>query len=327
MLLIFYLFLFIVLFISELAYFKIADRCNIIDKPNLRSSHRRITLRGGGIVFFLGIILYFLFFSFQYPLFFTGLLMITIISFLDDIISISFKYRIAIHFFAMLIMFGDCGFYDLPWYFSFIALIVAIGILNAFNFMDGINGMTGGYSLVVIGSFAYINNIIHPFVDNHLLVVTSLSILVFGFFNFRNDARCFAGDVGSISIAFIVVFLLGKLIVETAQLSYLILLAVYGLDSVLTIIHRIVLRENIFEAHRKHAYQIMANEMQIPHLRISVLYMGLQAVVSIGFLIISPRIHWYYIFGVLLLLSFLYLIFMKKYFRLHLPEMHILESE
>jgi UDP-N-acetylmuramyl pentapeptide phosphotransferase/UDP-N-acetylglucosamine-1-phosphate transferase len=313
----FYAVILVVLILAELAYFKIADCYNIIDKPNQRSSHSRITLRGGGIVFYFGILLYFLIYGFQYYWFFTGLTLIAAISFADDIQPQSAKVRLTIHFLAMLLMFYQWGLFTEPWYFTLFALIVCTGILNAWNFMDGINGITGGYSAVVIASLWYINTFKADFVDNSLIYILLLALLVYNFFNFRTKAKCFAGDVGSISIAFIIVFLLGLLIVKTNDLSYLILLAVYGVDTILTIIHRLILRENIFEAHRKHAYQIMANELKMPHVGVSAFYMLIQALVTIGFLMVYPYFHWYYITVVLLLLGVSYLMFMRKYFRLH----------
>ena len=75
------LLIFGLLVFSILAYFKIADNYNIIDKPNDRSSHKYITLRGGGIIFYLGALLYLFFYGFSYPLFALGLTFIAIISF------------------------------------------------------------------------------------------------------------------------------------------------------------------------------------------------------------------------------------------------------
>ncbi|MDZ4058873.1 MAG: glycosyltransferase family 4 protein [Bacteroidales bacterium] len=306
----------LLLLAAILVYFRVANRFNIIDKPNERSSHKRITLRGGGVVFFFGVVLYMLFYGFEYPLFFIGLVAIAVVSFLDDVVTVNSRYRIVVHFVAMFLMFYDCGFYSLPWYYTLFALIVSTGIINAYNFMDGINGITGGYSLVVVASFWAINNYRFSFVDNNLLYVVGLSILVFNFFNFRRRARCFAGDVGSVSIAFIVVFLLGKLMVESGDFSYIIVLLLYGVDSVLTIVHRLMLRENIFEAHRKHFYQIMSNELQIPHTTVSLLYMGTQTAIMAGYLLL-PVQPLPYLLSATVIMSIIYVAFMNKYFRLH----------
>jgi UDP-N-acetylmuramyl pentapeptide phosphotransferase/UDP-N-acetylglucosamine-1-phosphate transferase len=288
-----YIFIFLLLFVAELAYFRVANHFNIIDKPNQRSSHTRITLRGGGVVFYIGALLYFVLQGFQYPWFFGGLTMLSLISFADDVRPRSSKLRLLVHFTAMGLMFYQWGLFELPWYFSVCALVVSTGILNAYNFMDGINGITGGYSLVVAGALLYINIYRVQFIDNELIYYVILSLLVFNYFNFRTKARCFAGDVGSISIAFILLFLLGKLIIVTNDISYIVLLGVYGVDTVLTIIRRLLLKENIFEAHRKHVYQLLANEMKMPHVWVSTIYASLQALIIVGFLLLESYSYWY----------------------------------
>ena len=306
-----YLIVALLLFLAELGYFFIANRLNIIDKPNERSSHTSITLRGGGIIFYFGVLLYFLLYGFAYPWFFAGLTMITIISFADDIKPRSFKLRLFIHFVAMVLMFYQWGLFDFPWYFTVISLIFCTGILNAYNFMDGINGITGGFSLVVIASLWYINTYQVPFVENDLLFLLMLGQVVFIFFNFRTKAKCFAGDVGAISIAFIIVFLLGMLIIKTGDFTYILLLALYGVDTIITIIRRLLLKENIFQAHRRHLFQLMANELKMPHLLVSSIYMVLQAIVAAG-LIFSSSHYWYSLI-VIVILSATYLIVFKKY--------------
>lgn len=304
-----------ILLIAELGYFKLANKLNIIDKPNLRSSHSVVTLRGGGIVFYFGIVLYFLLFQFQHPWFFAGLTLITIISFADDLKPRPTWMRLCIHVIAMGFMFYQWGLLELPWYYSLISLVFCTGVLNAYNFMDGINGITGGYSMVVVGALWYINAFVTPFVDANFIYLVLISLLVFNFFNFRNKAKCFAGDVGAVSMAFIVVFLLGLLILKTGDFSYIVLLALYGVDSILTIVHRLMLRENILQAHRKHLFQIMANELKMPHVVVSSIYMGIQAIISAG-LMVSDAHYWYALL-VLILFSLAYVLFMKKYFRLH----------
>lgn len=312
-----YLLIFVILFIAELIYFRIADYFNIIDKPNQRSSHTRITLRGGGVIFYIGMLLCALFYGMQFPWFLAGLTLIAGISFADDIRPVSNRYRLVCHFAAMLLMFYQWGlFTEFPLWYIGIALVFCTGIINAYNFMDGINGITGGYSLVVLGALVYINTEVSRFMEFELLYVGLLSVMIFNFFNFRKKAKCFAGDVGSVSIAFIVLFALGRLILVTGDLSYIILLSVYGVDSILTIVHRLMLRENIFEAHRKHVYQLMANELKIPHIRISGFYMLVQSVVVIIYLLF-PANHWECLIGTVLLLSIGYVGFKKLYFHLH----------
>ena len=312
----YYLMILVLLFSVELLYFRIADKCNIIDKPNERRSHTRITLRGGGIIFYLGALVYFLTNHFEYPWFILALTLITFISFVDDIRSTSQGLRLVFHFTAMALMFYQWGLFSLPWWTVFVALIVCTGIINAYNFMDGINGITGGYSLIVLLALAFVNMQMVRFVEGDLIYTMLCAVLVFNFFNFRKKAKCFAGDVGSVSIAFVVLFLVGKLIIRTENFSWIVLLAVYGVDSVLTIIHRLMLHENIGLPHRKHLYQLMANELKIPHVVVSLIYMMSQAVIIVGYLLI-PGNGYCYLMGAIIVLSVVYVLFMKKYFHLH----------
>lgn len=305
-----------ILMAAELLYFKIADRFNIIDRPNMRSSHTSITLRGGGVVFLFGAWVYAAFFGVTYPWFLIGLTLVGVVSFIDDVHSLPDSVRLIVQFGAMFLMFYQFGILNWnDWWIVCIALIVCVGITNAYNFMDGINGITGAYSLAVMLPLIYLNESV-GFIAMPFLVVITLSILVFLFFNFRKKAKCFAGDVGSISMAFIVVFALGLLMLQTRDFSFIVFLAVYGVDAVLTIVHRIMLHENLGEAHRKHAYQLMANELKQSHLKVSAGYMIVQLAVSAG-LIFIPINHYLYLGLVIILLSGAYVAFMRKYYHLH----------
>ena len=306
----------VLLFLAELFYFKIADKCNIIDRPNERSSHTKVTLRGGGIIFYFGALAYFLTNHWEYPWFIVALTLITFISFVDDIRSTSQGLRLVFHFSAMTLMFYQWGLFSLSWWWIIVALIICTGIINAYNFMDGINGITGGYSFVVLVALAYINAEVTPFIEPALIYTVLCSVLVFCFFNFRKKAKCFAGDVGSVSIAFILLFLIGRLIIKTENFSWIILLSVYGVDSVLTIIHRLILHENIGLPHRKHMYQLMANELKMSHVVVSFIYMVVQVIATVGYIMCLNYGYWY-LSGTVLLLSLLYICFINKYFELH----------
>lgn len=311
-----FLLIFVLLLLLELAYFRVADRFNIIDKPNLRSSHTSIVLRGGGIIFLFGIWLYAAFFGLSYPWFILGLSLVGLISFIDDIHSLPDSLRLVVQFTAMFLMFYQFGILNLnDWWIVIIALVVCVGIINAYNFMDGINGITGGYSIAVLLPLIYLNGQL-DFVAMPYLYVVGLSLLVFCFFNFRKRAKCFAGDVGSISIAFVLLFAIGLLILQTQDFSYILFIAVYGADAILTICHRIQLHENLGEAHRKHAYQLMANELKMPHVLVSSIYMLMQLAISFG-LIFIPINHYLYMGIIILALAAAYLLFMKRNYHLH----------
>jgi len=277
----FILIILIGLFALEIFYFKIADHFNIIDKPNHRSSHTTVTIRGGGIIFTIAALIFFFTFGFQYPYFILGLFLISLISFLDDIFTLNNKIRLSIHLFAVILMFYQWQLFSLNWYWIPVALIFVIGTINAYNFMDGINGITGGYSLLVIATLYYINEQVVSFTSSDLLIIVGLSLLVFNFFNFRKKAKCFAGDVGSVSIAFIIVFLIGLLVIQTQNFNYILLLLFYGLDAVTTIVFRVIRKENIFEAHRSHFYQFLSNEKKWPHLVVVSIYILIQLIINV----------------------------------------------
>ncbi|MCD9575255.1 MraY family glycosyltransferase [Flavobacterium soyae] len=287
-----YILLGFILMILMLLYFKAADRFNIIDKPNQRSSHTEITLRGGGIIFWFSALLYFVQNVANNYFFFTGITLVSLVSFWDDIQSLSNKIRISIHFIAITLIFYDLGLFSLvPVWNVVIAYILAIGLINAYNFMDGINGITGLYTLVVLGSLLYVNTKIQLFTDGSFIKYGIIASLVFLFFNYRKKAKCFAGDVGSIAIAFWIIYLVLKLILNTSSLIWLLFLAVYGVDAVCTIIHRLYLKQNIFEAHRLHLYQVLSNEYKIQHRIVSLCYALVQATISFGVIFLYHKVE------------------------------------
>lgn len=309
-----YIIVLVVLFIAELVYFKIADKYNIIDKPNERSSHTQITLRGGGIVFYFGALAYFIYSGFEYPYFIIGLTAITLISFLDDIFTLSNKIRLLVHLGSVLLMFYQWNLFELSWLWIVPALIGVIGTINAYNFMDGINGITAWYSIVVLALLALVNQTV-GFVVMDLILFALLGAVVFAFFNFRTKAKAFAGDVGSVSMAFIVVFLLGQLIITTGNFIYILFLAVYGIDAVWTIVRRALKKENIFQAHRTHLYQYLSNEAKVNKLYVSFGYGVMQFVIGYAAIAMADKdATTQIVFGVSLLvvMSGVYLVLKKR---------------
>ncbi|WP_195408417.1 MULTISPECIES: MraY family glycosyltransferase [Bacteroides] len=314
--------IFMILLALELAYFKIADRFNIIDKPNERSSHSTSVLRGGGIIFLLSLWIWSVFYGFQYPFFLLAVTLIAGVSFIDDIRSLPDSVRLVAQIVAMTMMFGQLNIlhWDM-WWIVIIALIVCVGASNVVNFMDGVNGITGVYAMASLVPLALLNNTIY-FVNQSLIYVVLIADVIFCLFNFRpkGKAKCFAGDVGSIGVAYILLFMIGLLVLTTGDVTYLIFLLVYGVDGCLTICHRILLHENLGEAHRKHAYQIMANELKNGHVKVASLYMVVQLVLSLGFIYLCPDTifaHWVYLISTLIVLAIAYVLFMKKYYHLH----------
>ena len=332
--------IFVILLFLELLYFRIADRYNIIDKPNERSSHSTIVLRGGGVIFLLSAWVWSAFFGLQYPWFLLGLTLVAGVSFVDDIRSLPESVRLVVQFVAMGLtlfeLFCMPGQFleSASWWmvvaFVVMGMVIFVGASNIINFMDGINGITGGYAAAVLVPLLIVNegamlkavNGAVSFVPSSLVITVLLADVVFCLFNFRQKgkAKCFAGDVGSIGIAFLLLFLIGGLVMMTGDVTYFIFLLVYGVDGCLTICHRIMLHENLGEAHRKHAYQLMANELKIGHVTVSLIYMGIQLAISLGFIYLIPNTivaHWVYLIGMFIVLAMAYVLFKKKYYHLH----------
>jgi len=325
-----YIIIAVLLLAAELIYFRIADKCNIIDKPNERSSHSTIVLRGGGIIFLIGAWIWAAFFGLQYPWFLLALTIVAGISFIDDIHSLPDSVRLVAQFAAMILMFYQLDMLHVDmWWAVILALIVCVGASNIINFMDGINGITGAYAMASLIPLYLINSAnglsaqgVSGFVDESLIITVMLADLVFCYFNFRprGKAKCFAGDVGSLGVAFILLFMIGSLVMATGDVTYLIFLLVYGVDGVLTICHRIMLHENLGQAHRKHAYQLMANELKMSHVVVSLLYMAIQLVISLGFIYLCPNTvlaHWIYFICMCVVFALAYVLFKMKYYHLH----------
>lgn len=303
-----HLIILILLFAAELIYFRIANRYNIFDKPNSRSSHTEVTIRGGGIIYWFAAVLYTVFhFSPNTLWFLGGITLISTISLWDDIKLLSQKTRFFFQMLAMTLIFYFTNVFNL---FSLPLIILScvffVGVINAYNFMDGINGITGLYSIAVLLSLLYVNVFITTFVNNDLIIFPIIASLVFLFFNFRKKAKCFAGDVGSMGIAFWIVTLLLLLLIKTENIIWIGFLLVYGLDSILTILHRLYLRQNIFEPHRLHFYQVLANEKKMSHLLVSTMYFFAQLICSISIVFLFPITGWWLAVILTIILTSLY---------------------
>ena len=310
----YYLLIFIFLLGLECAYILFAKRMGIVDSPHRQSSHTGDVVRGGGIIFFVAYLLWSFSHDFQWLGGMIGLTILAGVSFIDDIRDVNPKIRLACQFVAIILMLYHSGLVRNSPHVILLLSFFCVGTLNIFNFMDGINGMTGGYSLVVALALLYVNtNVVH-FASSDLIVMMILSLIVFNLFNFRLRTICFAGDVGSLAIGFIFVYLVLRLCLRGESMSWIAMLSVYLVDGGLTILHRILLRENLMKPHKKHAYQIMANELEIPHLVVSGIYMALQSVCCAVYSVWPGYPAFFAIFGVL---TVMYIVFMKKFYHLH----------
>jgi UDP-N-acetylmuramyl pentapeptide phosphotransferase/UDP-N-acetylglucosamine-1-phosphate transferase len=280
----------------------LAPKLNFFDLPNERSSHVKPTIRGGGIIFIFAALLFFIYNQYEFPYLVLALTLVGFISFLDDIKSVSNKIRFAFHLISMLLVFYQLDLFNsLSPVYLLLSLIVFIGIMNAYNFMDGINGITALYSLSVLVPLCITET---NESTKTIELYTIIAVLIFSFFNVRRTALVFAGDVGSISISLLIVFFIISRIQQTFDFTLIGLLLVYGIDTIYTLMHRIYHKENIFKAHRKHLYQFLTNEGRYAQLNISLLYTFIQ--LGINFFIVNQLLNIYQFLLILIVLSIIY---------------------
>lgn len=270
-----------------LVYFRLALRYRIIDKPNERSSHVKPTIRGGGIIFPVAVLFYSVLSSFSFTYLAIAVLLSGVVSFVDDIRDMPSLLRFSVHIVASILVLMQANVFSLPVILIVLAFILSVGLINAFNFMDGINGITGFYSLsILVPLMLTEDNTTNLELQSFVLV----SILVFLLFNARKKAACFAGDVGSVTIAVIIAFLVIQRIVHTDDYKYLLFFGLYLTDTGLTIIQRWRMGEKIFQAHRRHLFQLLSNEMGMPHLVVALAYGALQFTLNLALINTEPGI-------------------------------------
>lgn len=267
-------------FVIELIYISIARRFGILDKPNLRSSHKKVTVRGGGVIFTIAALLFLPYSITSNLIFGISLLVISVLSFIDDIRDVDSIVRLVIQNFSVVGLLYSLDI-SLHWLSLPILFVLITGIINAYNFMDGINGITVLYSIITIICLFWVS--VH--IENIQTVLFFVSVLaglgVFAFFNLRNKAICFAGDVGSVAMAFIICFLILKLSIQTGFIFWVLFLGVYGIDTVFTILCRFFRKEPLMVAHRSHFYQYLANERGWSHIQVSIVYAVAQLILNL----------------------------------------------
>lgn len=282
------LIVFLLLLLIGLIYHRLALKLEIVDKPNHRSSHTFTTVRGGGILFPLAVILWWMIFDFQHTWMVLGLVWVSAISMLDDMYTLSRKVRFAVQILALTMAFYDLGVFDqMNWMALPILYFVSLGIINAINFMDGINGISGLYFLVFFGTILAVHAYL-PWFEDSLIRYIILSIFAFLFFNLRKNALMFAGDIGSISLAYLTIYFLLDWYLIIKSWTIILVLAVYGIEVSVTMVERFLRKENLLEPHRTHLYQLVVNEFKVNHVTLAIIYAIVQAGINL-FLFIIPQ--------------------------------------
>ncbi len=301
-----YLIIAIILLVVETVWCFLGARLGLIDKTangNDRSPYtddNRInitSIRAGGIIYLAAIWIWAAFYGWGYPWFVTGATLAGIVSFADDLHPLTIRLRLIVQFVTVALLFIQAGIFSYcdalcspALYYAIIVMvaIVSVGIINAFNFMDGINGMTAGYTLAVFFSLLWLNSQ-YMFMSQTLLITVTIAAAVFAMFNFRRRAICFAGDVGAITAGCITVYALSALIYKTQNFAYIGLLTFYGVDSILTIIRRIRLGQNIGTTHHMHLYQELSRQGGMSQPAISACYALGQMAFSAAIIFVPGR--------------------------------------
>lgn len=278
-------------FIASIIYFKFAKLHGIVDEPNSRSAHSEATIRGGGIIFLISLLLYYILFN-ETPrqFFITPLILVSVVSFIDDVKSLPAWVRLLVHIIAMTMLFYDLEVLAKIDYLSIlivsILFVLCIGFLNIYNFMDGINGISFLNAIVTFGTLVVINETYQPFIESSFLIAMLVSLFVFGFFNFRQKAIFFAGDIGSIILGIIIIYATLKLFLASSNPLVFLLLGVYSIDGGLTMIIRLFNGDNISKPHKNHMYQRLIGLFNYSHIKISIGYFIAQLLINLLVLLI-----------------------------------------
>lgn len=311
--------------IGALVFMRLARKYGLHDHPNGRSSHRQATVTGMGIILVLAFVIYLFWQPRILPVgFVLGFFVLTIISFLDDLFFLKHSFRLIFQIVSVTLMVVQLPFQSTgieAFALGLAAIVFAVGVLNAYNFMDGINGMLTLHSLLVLSCLLFLNETLVDlngvrikFTSNQFLLAIMIPMAIFGVFNIRNRALAFIGDVGSIGIAFVIVFLMYSLLLKTGNYTYLLLFSVFGADAGLTVVYKLILRENIFVPHRDFLFKKLVHLRRIPHLMVSFGYFAVQLIISIIVIFgfpqtpkLSTQLSILFIFVILLVAAYIWI--------------------
>ena len=286
---------FIIFFVSVIGTFLLIRHTTIIDIPNERSSHLNNTPRGGGLAISLGFIIGLLVaqtFGKTVPIsniyfigFFISALIISCLSYYDDMTEVNYKYKLLIQFFSVLLVissgviieqirFPYFGLVSLNWVSYPLTMIWILGLTNAYNFMDGLDGIAA--STAVIASFflayiAYKQGSVFVYIISIALAASTLGFLVYNF----PPAKIFMGDVGStfLGFTFAVLAIIAALYDKSHLSLFVVPLLLYHFifDTIVTFLLRLIYKEKVFQAHRRHVYQLL-HRLGLTHLQVTLIY-------------------------------------------------------
>lgn len=292
----------IVLLLSLYIYFPVAEQHKLLAGVNNRSSHKKPVITGAGFIFYLSYIIYVIYEIFMGEqvqwFWFAGLTILAIISFIDDLKDVWFLTRLFAQTIAAVLMMlqlsvdfqiGMVGSVS-QWSAAILLLIISVGLFNLYNFMDGLNGMLGGIALSMSIPIYLIDKYVPAvsgFVDETLVMMTIVAALIFMFFNYRPQPKCFSGDVGSIVLGYMMAFFTISLVIKTGNVAFFLLFAVTFMEAGLTVFQRLFAGDNIFAPHRMHLFQLYCNEFYKSHMLVSGIYTGVQFMFGIALFLMN----------------------------------------
>jgi len=271
---------------------RFAFRFGLIDIPNERSSHEiPIPIpKGGGV----GILVAFVLSSYALKVptnFWLPASLLALVSLYGDRFEISPKIRLTVQFAAALfLLLTSCPPYFNPQSFLYPILlsVFVVGTANFYNFMDGINGIAGITGMIGFGLLAFYASF-YEFNASLAALAICMSFACLGFLPFNMPkARVFMGDVGSILLGFVfagIVVLISKTFLDI--ITYAAFLFPFYADELTTMMIRIREGERLSQPHRRHLYQLLANEYQISHWKVSFGYGFFQLIIGISVIIIK----------------------------------------
>jgi UDP-N-acetylmuramyl pentapeptide phosphotransferase/UDP-N-acetylglucosamine-1-phosphate transferase len=293
------IFVLILSFTTTIVVRKIALRRNILDVPNIRSSHTQPTPRGGGIAILLawysGLFCLKYFDLIESALFYALIsgVLLAFVSLLDDIYTIKPYIRILFQLFTVLlglyligglkILYLNDLTISIPLVFNIVIVLGAIWFINLYNFLDGIDGYASAEAIAVLSGMFLINR-------NPLFPVLIFALIGFLIWNWPK-AKIFMGDIGSTQLGYILI-ILGFHFNNEFQINFigwLILTSLFWFDATLTLFYRWRNKEKLSQAHRKHYYQRIV-QYGFSHLK-TVIVSIIINLVYISLVILSEKGH------------------------------------
>ncbi len=315
------------LFLGALGAWFIAmqgNRIGLSDKPTERSSHKTVTPKGGGVGILAAFVLSAILFELSFWIWMPAII-IAVISLIGDSLHLPQILRLFIHFTCALIVVISLSsnFRNIvPFSFVGIALIFAAAIFitgtaNFYNFMDGINGIAGLTGIAAFGLLAVFQVLIkqNSDVSTQLSMIMILSLLGFLPFNYPR-AKVFMGDVGSILLGFLYAVWVIRL--SETWIEFVVLcsfLFPFYVDELCSMIVRLKQGDSLLQPHRRHIYQIMANQLNIEHWKVSLGYFLIQILIGLLMMALGSygMIPVIMVLLNLFLIVFIYSIYLRKW--------------